>query len=61
MYEMHIGTAATDSDLVWHVVAQHQSAALCGQPLGDQGAETDRHCLSCMTMFQELMRRPGES
>ncbi|MFB9388420.1 hypothetical protein ACFPM3_06105 [Streptomyces coeruleoprunus] len=61
MYEMHIGTAATGTGLVWHVVAHDRASALCGQPLHEEEAETDRHCLHCMTMFQELMRRTTRS
>lgn len=61
MYEMHVGTAATGSGLVWHVVARQDSAALCGQPLRtDDVAETDRHCLSCMTVFQDRLQRVTE-
>ncbi|MCP9956674.1 MULTISPECIES: hypothetical protein [Streptomyces] len=59
MYEMRIGTAATGSGLVWHVVGHDRSSALCGQPLREEDDETDLHCLSCMSMFQELMRHPG--
>ncbi|MFG3497545.1 hypothetical protein [Streptomyces sp. NPDC047886] len=54
---MRVGATATGSDPVWHVVAQDDSATLCGQPLGaDDAAETDRHCVSCMAAFQDRMR-----
>ncbi|MEU3634464.1 hypothetical protein [Streptomyces fradiae] len=61
MYEMRVGTAATGTGLVWHVVGKDRSSALCGQPLREVGDETDRHCLSCMSAFQELMQQPGRS
>ncbi|URM89152.1 hypothetical protein LUW75_03040 [Streptomyces sp. MRC013] len=59
MYEMRIGTAATGSGLVWHVVGRDRSSALCGQSLREECDETDLHCLPCMSRFQELMRQPG--
>lgn len=57
MYEMHVGTAVNGNRPVWHVVVQHQRTTLCGQPLeADENAQTDHHCLPCMTAFQHLMR-----
>ncbi|MFE3183342.1 hypothetical protein ACFXKR_21085 [Streptomyces violascens] len=57
MYEMHVGISVSGAGQVWHVVAQGQRATLCGQPLDlDGGAQTDHHCLACMTAFQHLMQ-----
>lgn len=57
MYEMQVGEAATGPGLVWHVVARDRRATLCGRPLQPGGnAETDHHCVPCMTAFQDVMR-----
>lgn len=63
MYEMCVGPQAGSSDLVWHVVARHTRSSLCGVELSAAGpgpADTDRHCASCMTHFQQLLDAGGD-
>ncbi|MFB7450101.1 MULTISPECIES: hypothetical protein [unclassified Streptomyces] len=57
MYEMHIAPDDSSGLLVWHVIAKEAGSSLCGQPVdrGTDGVQTDRHCLSCMRSFQDLM------
>jgi hypothetical protein len=62
MYEMHVGAAATGTGLVWHVVAPGHSATLCGQSVRrEESSDTDRHCLPCMTRFQDLFHEDAHS
>ncbi|MET9887771.1 hypothetical protein ABZZ20_32470 [Streptomyces sp. NPDC006430] len=57
MYEMHVGTAATGTGLVWHVVAHDRPETLCGLPLQpSHTTDTEQHCLPCITEFQRLIQ-----
>lgn len=59
MYEMHVGIAPPDGTLVWHIAAKDRATALCGQTLHKEPSNdrdnTDRHCVPCMSSFQELI------
>ncbi|MFG2334158.1 hypothetical protein ACGFMM_31775 [Streptomyces sp. NPDC048604] len=59
MYEMHVGTAPPDGTLVWHIAAKDRATALCGESLRHEHSadrdSTDRHCVPCMSSFQELL------
>ncbi|MFF0427819.1 hypothetical protein [Streptomyces sp. NPDC004520] len=63
MYEMHIAPDDSNGLLVWHVIAKQAANSLCGQAVdrGADGMRTDRHCLSCMRSFQELMAARADS
>ncbi|WP_371673540.1 hypothetical protein OG985_41280 [Streptomyces sp. NBC_00289] len=58
MYEMCVGPQTGSAELVWHVVARQGAGSLCGIELSAPvpgAAETNRHCLPCMTRFQQLL------
>ncbi|MFB6678347.1 hypothetical protein ACFCWG_39230 [Streptomyces sp. NPDC056390] len=63
MHEMWVGVDAASGGLVWHVLTTDTATTLCGQPRQHEGgaghASTDRHCLECMTSFQDIMQAPA--
>lgn len=66
MYEMCVGPETETGALVWHVMERHQGNSLCGVDMAglpavgrSAGTETDRHCLPCMTRFQECLDNTG--
>ncbi|WP_406110467.1 hypothetical protein OG698_46730 [Streptomyces sp. NBC_01003] len=60
MHEMWVGVDAAGGGLVWHVLAADTAATLCGQRRQREGVaghdSTDRHCLECMTAFQDIFQ-----
>ncbi|WP_326778275.1 hypothetical protein [Streptomyces sp. NBC_01445] len=60
MHEMWVGVDAAGGGLVWHVLAADTATTLCGQRKQREGVaghdSTDRHCLECMTAFQDIFQ-----
>ncbi|MFF1355224.1 hypothetical protein [Streptomyces sp. NPDC058297] len=65
MHEMWVGVDAAGGGLVWHVLSADTAATLCGQRRQREGVagqdSTDRHCLECMTAFQDIFQAPARA